>query len=165
MLALLDPSRQDIPQYAAYLDEIEASARAVNDRFRRDGWEPVVLEIRDDFPRSVAAYTQYDVLLVNAVFDGLNLVAKEAPLVNDRDGVIVLSRDAGAYEELEPWVVAVDPLDVAGQAEALHVALSLPDEERRSRAEAIRAHVREHDLAEWLELQLADLDRAAASSV
>ena len=165
MLAMLDPSRQDVPQYAAYLDEIGAAAREVNERFARDGWEPVVLEVQDDFPRSVAAYTQYDVLLVNAVFDGLNLVAKEAPLVNDRDGVIVLSRNAGAYEELAPWVVAVDPFDVAGQAQALHEALSLPDEERRSRAEAIRAHVREHDLTEWLDLQLADLDRVSALRV
>ena len=162
MLALLDPSRQDIPQYAAYLDEIRAAAREVNDRFARDGWDPVVLEVRDAFPRSVAAYTQYDVLFVNAVSDGLNLVAKEAPLVNHRDGVVVLSRNAGAYEELAPWVVAVDPFDVAGQAEALHEALSLPEDERRSRAESIRAHVHEHDLTDWLDLQLADLDRVSA---
>jgi trehalose 6-phosphate synthase len=164
MLALLDPSRQDVPQYASYLDEIHASARVVNERYGRDGWAPVVLEIQDDFLRSVAAYTQYDVLLVNAVFDGLNLVAKEAPLVNDRGGVLVLSKNTGAYEELAPWVVAVDPFDVAGQAEAIHEALSLGDAERRSRADAIRAHVREHDLAEWLELQLADLDRVSAAA-
>jgi trehalose 6-phosphate synthase len=163
MLALLDPSRQDIPQYAAYLDQIEAAAQEVNERFARGGWKPVVLEIRDDFPRSVAAYTQYDVLLVNAVFDGLNLVAKEAPLVNERAGVLVLSRNAGAYEELSPWVVAVDPFDVAGQAEALHEALSLSEPERRSRAEAIEAHVRDHDLTEWLELELADLDGVSAA--
>jgi trehalose 6-phosphate synthase len=165
MLALLDPSRQDIPQYGAYLYEIRVAAREVNDRFARDGWEPVVLEVRDDFPRSVAAYTQYDALFVNAVFDGLNLVAKEAPLVNQRDGVVVLSRNAGAYEELEPWVLAVDPFDIAGQAEALHEALSLPDGERHWRAESIRSHVREHDLTEWLDLQLADLDRVSALRV
>jgi trehalose 6-phosphate synthase len=162
MLALLDPSRQEIPQYAAYLDEIHASARAVNDRFRSDGWEPVVLDVDDNFSRSVAAYKQYDVLFVNAVFDGLNLVAKEAPLVNERDGVLVLSRNAGAYEELASWAVAVDPFDVAGQADALHVALELPEDERRARAHALRSHVREHDLVEWLDLQLADLDRVSA---
>jgi trehalose 6-phosphate synthase len=162
MLALLDPSRQDIPQYAAYVDEIRAAAREVNDRFRSDGWEPVLLDVRDDFPRSVAAYTQYDVLFVNPVSDGLNLVAKEAPLVNEHDGVLVLSRNAGAYEELSSWVVAVDPFDLEGQAEALHAALSLPDADRRARAEALRAHVREHDLVEWLDLQLADLDQVSA---
>jgi trehalose 6-phosphate synthase len=162
MLALLDPSRQDIPQYAAYLDEIRAAAHDVNDRFRRDGWEPVLLDVHDNFPRSVAAYKQYDVLFVNPVFDGLNLVAKEAPLVNQRDGTLVLSRNAGAYEELAPWVVAVDPFDVAGQAEALHTAIALPQAERSSRAGALRAYVREHDLVEWLDLQLADLDRVSA---
>jgi len=162
LLALLDPSRQDIPQYAAYLDEIHAAANAVNERFGRDGWKPVLLEVKDDFQRSIAAYMQYDVLFVNAVFDGLNLVAKEAPLVNERDGVVVLSRNAGAYEELAPWVVAVDPFDVVGQAEALHAALSLPEDDRRARAEALRTHVREHDLVEWLDLQLADLDRVSS---
>ncbi|HZO63064.1 MAG TPA: trehalose-6-phosphate synthase [Gaiellaceae bacterium] len=163
MVALLDPSRQDIPQYAAYVEEIEAAAAAVNERFGRAGWTPVLLEVQDDFARSVAAYKQYDVLLVNAVFDGLNLVAKEAPLVNERGGVVILSRNAGAFEELAPWVVAVDPFDVGGQAEAIDLALRLPEDERRRRAEAIRAHVREHDLSEWLDLQLADLDRVSAT--
>ena len=163
MLALLDPSRQDIPQYAEYLREIESVAQLVNDRFETDDWRPVELEIRDDFSRSVAAYKRYDVLLVNAVFDGLNLVAKEAPLVNERDGVLVLSENAGAHEELGAWAVTVNPFDVDGQAEALHVALELPPDERRARAEAIRAHVREHDLGAWLAAQLDDLDRVAAA--
>ena len=101
MLALLDPSRQDIPEYAEYLGAIQRTARVVNDRFQREGWMPIDLRIADDFPGSVAAYKQYDVLLVNAIFDGLNLVAKEAPLVNERDGVLVLSENAGAHEELQ----------------------------------------------------------------
>ena len=164
MLALLDPSRQDIRQYAAYLDAVVDAARAVNDRFGREGWLPIRLEIEDDFPRSVAAYTQYDVLLVNAVSDGLNLVAKEAPLVNERNGVVVLSENAGAWEELGRWVVTVDPLDVEGQAEAIHQALELPEAERAERAEAIRAYVREHDLGAWLRAQLADLDRVSAAA-
>jgi trehalose 6-phosphate synthase len=162
MLALLDPSRQEIPQYAAYLDEIVAAAREVNARFAASGWQPIALEIRDDFSRSVAAYKRYDVLLVNAVFDGLNLVAKEAPLVNERDGVLVLSENTGAHEELGEWSVTVNPFDVVGQADAIHRALELPPDERRVRAEAIRAHVREHDLEAWLAAQLADLDRVSA---
>jgi trehalose 6-phosphate synthase len=134
----------------------------VNERFGAAGRLPIELEIRDDFPRSVAAYKRYDVLFVNAVFDGLNLIAKEAPLVNERDGVLVLSENAGAHEELGEWAVSVNPFDVVGQAEAIHRALELDPAERRARAEAIRAHVREHDLAEWLAAQLADLDRVSA---
>jgi trehalose 6-phosphate synthase len=163
MLALLDPSRQDIPEYAEYLGAIQRTARAVNDHFQTEGWTPIELKIEDNFLESVAAYKQYDVLLVNAIFDGLNLVAKEAPLVNERDGVLVLSENAGAHEELAEWALTVNPFDIAGQATALRAALEMPGRERRERLEGLRAHVREHDLAEWVEAQLSDLDRVRSS--
>jgi trehalose 6-phosphate synthase len=164
MLALLDPSRQDIPEYAEYLAAIEREARRVNDRFQQNGWTPVDLQIEDDFPKSVAAYKQFDVLLVNAIFDGMNLVAKEAPLVNTRDGVVVLSENAGAHAEIGDWAISVNPFDVEGQAAALHEALTLDAGERRRRLEAIRAHVREHDVNAWLDLQLAALDRVDSAA-
>jgi trehalose 6-phosphate synthase len=161
MLALLTPSRQDIRHYAEYSQEIEASVARVNERFGRDGWQPVELHISDNFPRAVAAYKQFDVLLVNAIFDGLNLVAKEAPLVNKRGGVVVLSENAGSHEEVGEWAVTVNPFDAAAQADALHEALTMPEDERRRRLEAICSHVREHTLAEWSWFQLEDLARAA----
>jgi trehalose 6-phosphate synthase len=159
MLALLDPSRQDIPEYSEYLGAIQRTARTVNDRFQRAGWTPIDLQIRDDFAQTVAAYKQYDVLLVNAVYDGLNLVSKEAPLVNERDGVLVLSENAGAHEELGEWALTVNPFDLDGQADAIHRALELPAAERRRRIAGIRAHVRAHDLSAWIDAQLADFDR------
>ena len=162
MLALLDPSRQDIPEYSEYLGAIQREARRVNDRLQQDGWAPIDLVIEDNFQAAVAAYKQFDVLFVNAIFDGLNLVAKEAPLVNERAGVVVLSENTGAHEELGEWVVSINPFDVASQAEALHEALTMAPTERRQRLEAIRSHVREHDVAEWIEAQLADLDRCTA---
>jgi trehalose 6-phosphate synthase len=162
MLALLDPSRQDIPEYAEYLGAIQREARRVNDRFQQSGWRPIDLEIADDFAKSVAAYKQFDVLLVNAIFDGMNLVAKEAPLVNERDGVVVLSENAGAHAELGEWALTVNPFDVEGQAEAIGRALSMEAGERRARLEAIRAHVRDHDLNRWTNTLLAALDRVAA---
>ena len=157
MLALLDPSRQKIPEYVEERRRIEAAAAAVEAAFPG----ALELEIADDFPASVAAYKQFDILLVNAVMDGLNLVSKEAALVNANDGVVVLSVNAGAYEELRDWVVPVDPLDVEGTADALEAALALPLEERRTRREAIERHVRAHDLEAWLAAQLADLDAAS----
>ncbi|HSK15585.1 MAG TPA: trehalose-6-phosphate synthase [Gaiellaceae bacterium] len=160
MLAFLDPSRQDIPEYAEYLGAIQRAARAVNDRFQQEGWIPLDLQIQDDFPQAVAAYKQFDVLLVNAIFDGMNLVAKEAPLVNTRDGVLVLSENTGAHEELGDWALTVNPFDVAGQADALHVALTMSADERRRRREAITFHVCEHPIVGWIEDQLADLDEA-----
>jgi trehalose 6-phosphate synthase len=160
MLALLDPSRQEIPEYAEYLGAIQRAARAVNDRFQRDSWVPLVLQIGDNFQQAVAAYKQFDVLLVNAIFDGMNLVAKEAPLVNTRDGVLLLSENAGAHDELAEWAVTVNPFDVAGQAKAIHQALTMGAAERRRRSEGIKAHVREHDIGSWIEAQLDDLDEA-----
>jgi len=158
MLALLDPSRLQIPEYGAERRRIEEAAAAVEAAFPG----ALTLRIADDFLDSVAAYKQFDVLLVNAVMDGLNLVAKEAPLVNRRDGAVALSVNAGAYEELEDWVTPVEPLDVSATADALEAALALDEGERRGRREAIEAQVRFNDLAHWIAAQLADLDRASS---
>jgi trehalose 6-phosphate synthase len=165
MLALLDPSRQDIPEYAEYLGAIQREARRVNDKYAPMGWTPIDLRVADDFAASVAAYKQYDVLLVNAIFDGLNLVAKEAPLVNTRDGVLVLSENAGAHDELGDFALTINPFDVAGQAEAIHRALELPARERHARIEGIRRRLHEHDLAAWLEQELRALEGAPSSTV
>jgi len=164
MAALLAPSRQDIPEYANYVAAVEAAVREVNERFGRDGWQPVELDLADDFFRSVAGYKQFDVLLVNPVFDGLNLVTKEAFLVNERDGVLVLSENAGVHEELGEWALTVNPLDVSGQADALYEALMQEPAERGRRAGAIRAYVRAHDIKEWVDAQLADLAAVRSSS-
>jgi trehalose 6-phosphate synthase len=90
-------------------------------------------------------------------------VAKEAPLLNERDGVLVLSENAGAHEELAEWALSVNPFDLVGQARALHEALELPADERRARIEGLRRHVREHDVGAWIAAQLADLDAGAAA--
>ena len=161
LVALLDPSRQEIPEYVAYREATEAAASAVGERFGTPGWEPVRLDLRDDYHASLAGYLEYDVLLVNPVLDGLNLVAKEASLVNERDGVVVLSRGAGAFDELADWVVPVDPLDVEDQAAALERALAMAPEERRAHQAAIRHRVRTHDLDAWAERELAELERRA----
>ncbi|HEY7792674.1 MAG TPA: trehalose-6-phosphate synthase [Gaiellaceae bacterium] len=157
MVALLDPSRQEIPEYVEERERIERAAAGVERRFPG----ALRLEIADDFPRSIAAYKQFDVLLVNAVMDGLNLVAKEAPVVNACSGVVALSVNAGAFEELGEWVVPVEPLDLPQQASALEQALALPVEQRQEWLGRIREHVRRQDLKAWIAAQLADLDRAS----
>jgi trehalose 6-phosphate synthase len=157
MLALLDPSRQDIPEYVEERERIEAAAAAVEARFPG----ALRLHIADDFAQSVAAYKQFDVLLVNAVMDGLNLVAKEAPIVNERGGVVVLSVNAGAFEELRDWVIPAEPIDVGQTSRALERALALAPERRQEWLRSIRGHVRRHDLAAWIAAQLADLDHAS----
>ncbi len=158
LLALLDPSRLKIPEYAEYVGAIQRAAREVNDQFADPGWTPIDLRVSDDFALALAAYKHYDVLLVNAIVDGMNLIAKEAPLVNERDGVLVLSENAGAHEEIGGHALSINPFDLEGTADAIAAALAMPDDERRRRAEGIRTHVRAHDVRAWIAAQLADLD-------
>jgi trehalose 6-phosphate synthase len=165
-LALLQPSRQDVPQYAAYLAEIHRVVDAINDRFSTSAWTPIDLRLADDLPSAIAAYTMYDVLMVNPVFDGMNLVAKEALLLNENDGVLALSETAGAHAELGAVAVTLHPFDIEQQADALHTALTMPANERRARLEIGADIVRTNDVQKWLERQLADIDemRAAGAS-
>jgi trehalose 6-phosphate synthase len=158
LLSLLDPSRLAVPVYANYLKRINAVAAEINDTHGTDGWLPIDLRIGDNFPVVVAAYREYDALLVNSIADGMNLISKEAPLLNERDGVVVLSERAGSFEELKPWVLRVDPLDVEQTAAQLERALELPQPERGERAAAIRAFVEDHNVARWIDLQLVDLE-------
>ena len=155
LLSLAYQSRQSLPDYLAYRAEVEHLARRVNDTWGDDRWTPVLLEVADDPDRSLAALTRYDVLLVNPVRDGLNLVAKEGPLVNAYDGVLALSREAGSFEELRDAALEVNPFDVGGTAEVLLEALDMPAPERARRAGALRALVERRKPGDWLADQLA----------
>ncbi|MCA1838361.1 MAG: trehalose-6-phosphate synthase, partial [Actinobacteria bacterium] len=138
-LARLQPSRGDIPEYANYAEAIQKAVDEVNEKHgTNSSWEPVVLSMEDNFPRSVAAYKNYDVLLVNPVRDGMNLIAKEAVVANEKNGVLILSETAGAYEELGEHDLAVNPFDIDEQAEALYEALTMSDDERARRAKALK---------------------------
>ena len=134
-LAQLQPSRTDVPEYAAYMEAVGRTAEEINQRHGTDSWRPIELFMEDNFPRSVAAYKNFDVLLVNAVRDGMNLVAKESAVINEKSGVLVLSENAGAHEELGEHALTVNPYDVDGQADALYAALTMPQEESERRAQ------------------------------
>jgi len=157
LLALAYPSRQDLAEYIGYRAEVEHAVERINERFATPGWTPIVFDAEDDYPRSVAALGAYDVLLVNPVRDGMNMVAKEGPLLNGNDGVLVLSHEAGAYEELASAALGVNPFDVQATAAALGRALDMAPDERRTRADALRALVEARSAADWL----ADQQRAA----
>lgn len=153
-LALLVPSRLEVSEYGSYLDEVMGIAGRVNAKYGGNDWEPIRVLMDENYPRAVAGLQIYDVLLVNSIADGMNLVAKEGPVVNRRDGVVVLSERTGAYQQLESGVLVVSPLDVYGTAEAIHQALIMPAEERRERAERLRSLIEQHDIVDWLHQQL-----------
>jgi trehalose 6-phosphate synthase len=163
MLALAYPSREGLAEYLAYRSEVEHTAERLNERWGSADWVPVVLSVDDDRARSMAALSAYDVLLVNPVRDGMNLVAKEGPLVNRTDGVLVLSREAGAWEELHPAALGVNPFDVSETAAALDAALAMGTTARTQRAGRLREIVLGQTAADWLTTQLDVTARATGS--
>jgi trehalose 6-phosphate synthase len=138
-LAFAYPSRQDLAVYRDYTEQVQQVTEEINATFGTDTWKPVVLHVKDDFDRSLAAYRLADVALVNPIRDGMNLVAKEVPVVSDEGCALVLSREAGAYEDLGAEAIVVNPYDVTGTAAALHEALSMPDGERAERTKRMAA--------------------------
>jgi len=149
-LALLYASRETMPEYLSYRQEVVQAAARVNARWATPDWQPIVLETDDDFPRSIAGMKRYDVLLVNPIKDGLNLVAKEGPLLNERDGVLCLSREAGSFAELGDVALPVHPYDLEQTADALLQALEMPDDARTDRAMRLRALAAARNPSLWL---------------
>jgi trehalose 6-phosphate synthase len=161
-LAMLQPSRQDVDEYVEYVDKIRALVSYINTKHGNTDWMPIDLRFESNLHRAVAMYKHYDVLMVNPVFDGMNLVAKEAPIVNERDGVLILSENTGSHEEIGSFALTVNPFDIEAQAAALYDALTMPSAERASRAEQMKRIVNENDVGKWLAAQRADIQRKLA---
>ncbi len=158
-IAQLMPSRTDVPEYAEYLERIEAAVAVVNHRHGTPDWMPIQLKLRDDLEEAVAAYKHYDVLMVNAMFDGMNLVAKEGPMANERAGVSILSENTGAHEELHEHALSVNPFDIQELADSIHAALTMSEEERNWRLAGLQATIRSRNPGQWIDEQLADIER------
>jgi len=156
-IAHLQPSRQDVPEYAEYLERIEALVAVVNHRHGTTDWMPIDLRIYENFHEAVARYKHFDLLMVNSLFDGMNLVAKEAPAVNTRDGVVMLSENTGAHEELGDCALSVNPFDIQEQADGIHRALTMEPEERALRAKRLKEIITERDPGDWVDEQLDDI--------
>ena len=156
-LAFAYPSRSALAEYRAYTDQVRELARQINEEFRTADWDPLVLEVKDDYPRSLAACALADVLLVNPIRDGMNLVAQEGPVLSERGCALVLSREAGAAATLAADALLVNPYDVTETADALHRALEMPDAERQRRGAALAATAAADPPARWLGGQLASL--------
>jgi trehalose 6-phosphate synthase len=153
-LAILVPSRAGISEYQDYQDALMAAAGRVNSRFGSSEWEPVRLLIGEDYLRAIAAEQRYDVLLVNAIADGMNLVAKEGPIVNQKNGVLVLSERTGASQQLREGAIVISPVDIYATAEALHQALIMPAAEREERSTKLRWLIERDDINAWLDHQM-----------
>jgi trehalose 6-phosphate synthase len=161
-IAHLQPSRQDVPEYAEYLERIEALVAVVNHNHGTTDWMPIDLRIYENFHDAVARYKHFDLLMVNSLFDGMNLVAKEAPAVNTRDGVLMLSENTGSHEELYDYVITVNPFDIQAQADAIYRALTMPAEERKELSEGLKEIIYSRNPGDWVDEQLRDIEQLRA---
>jgi len=162
-LAFLVPSRQSIAEYRLYAQEMWREVETVNNRFGREGWKPIEVFYEDNRSQAIAGMALADVLLVNPVADGMNLVAKEGPIVSERDMVLVLSRECGAHTQLGLAAVSIPPRDLEATARALEKALEMPALERRRRLTSLRAAIEAEDLSRWMFHLLKDLLGRASS--
>jgi trehalose 6-phosphate synthase len=162
MLSLAYPSRYDLPEYREYTATVQRLAGAIDDELGSPDWTPILLLTDDDYPRSLAGYRLADVLLVNPIRDGMNLVAKEGPILSDRNCALVLSREAGAAAELSADALMINPFDVAETAAALHEALMMSEEERFARCRSLAAAAGAVPPSAWFASQLAALDKLDA---
>lgn len=158
-IAITQPSRMDVAEYQKYLDDISAIVGRINAKYANveTGWQPIQLIMGEKYARVLAAMKWYDLLIVNSLMDGMALVAKEGVLVNERNGVLLLSEGAGAVEQLGDHALVVSPADIEGTAEAIFDALTMPVQERHRRAAALRRAVESADVNLWFKQQLADI--------
>ena len=164
-LALLVPCRESLAEYRVYADRIHRLIDRINTTYGTPDWQPIVALIGNDHGRALACMREYDVLLVNPLIDGMNLVVKEGGLLNQRDGAIVLSRRAGAYAQLHDGVLGISPDDVDATARALYRALTMSPDERAGLAAHIRSILHDEDAVSWLNQQLNDLRSAAIHAI
>ena len=156
-LAFLVPSRTHLRQYQRYLDEVKQTIEQVNNAHALPGWQPIAPFIENNYAQAVAGMKLYDVLLVNTLVEGTNPVAKEGPVVNQRNGVLALSQSSGAYRQLAEGALTLAPADVEGTAQALYQAVAMPPEERQRRADLLYRAICRHDNDDWLSRQFHDI--------
>ena len=156
-LAFLVPSRTHIRQYQRYMDEIQQVIQQINNNHGTEDWQPIVPYIENNYTQAIAAMKLYDVLLVNTIIEGMNLVAKEGPVVNNRDGVLVLSHSSGVHEQLAHGALSVSPTDIEGTMKALHQAITMSPEDRKDRAVRLFESVCREDINHWLYQQMQDI--------
>ncbi len=155
-IAFLVPTRTHLKPYQRYTQEVTQLIEAINNKYGTEEWHPIDFFYENNYIQAIAGMCLYDVLLVNAVIDGMNLVAKEGPTVNKQDGVLILSETVGAYEQLGQNALTVAPSDLEGTTQALYTALTMPPDERNKRATGLKRSIEKEDLTHWLLCLLED---------
>lgn len=157
-VATLMPSRQDIKIYREYTDNIKNIVKEINEKYETPNWQPIKYICRGDYDLVIALLKRYDVLMVNPILDGMNIVAKEGSVVNENNGVLVLSTGAGCYEELKDGAICINPFDLRQTAESLDMALMIDERTKTQMLAKNRDVIKSNDLNKWVSDQLNDIE-------
>jgi trehalose 6-phosphate synthase len=161
-LAFLVPSRLALASYQSYFEEICDIVGRINVRYGTCNWQPIELFIGENYERALAAMQIYDVLIINSLSDGMNLIAKEGPSINQVNGVLILSESVGAVEQLGDAAIVISSTDVVNTAEGLQQALTMPIDERLERSRRLKRRIAEEDISIWIQQQFTDIMALAA---
>jgi trehalose 6-phosphate synthase len=151
------PTRQQIKEYCNYRDETYKTIDSINERYSKDGWKPIEQVFKADYNLVTAAFKHYDCLMVNPIIDGMNIVAKEGPIVNDNNGVLIMSNGAGSYEELKEFSIIINAYDITQTADAIYRAIMMSAEERERLIEGLKKTVHERNVYIWMQEQFNDI--------
>ncbi|MDY6893068.1 MAG: trehalose-6-phosphate synthase [Chloroflexota bacterium] len=157
LLCFLVPSRSGIKQYQRYTQDIFDSVETINAKYGNEEWQPIKVFFENNYTQAIAGMRLCDVLLVNPVIDGMNLVAKEGPIVSAHNSVLILSESAGAHAQLKDYALSISPTDIEGTVQAMHEALTMSKIERKRRSLALKKAVTDEDITTWLYTQLQDI--------
>ena len=156
-LAFLVPSRTHIRQYQRYMEEIQQIVGQINNTFGSEEWQPIHAFIENNYTQAIAGMKLYDALLVNTIIEGMNLVAKEGPVVNARDGVLILSETSGVHHQLSEGGLSISPTDIEGTMDALYQAITMTPEDRKRRSSLLVSEICREDITHWLSRQFRDI--------
>lgn len=153
------PTRTEIPEYEEYHQKIKKLIDEINFKYVHDGWKPIKWIFKADYNLVVAAFKNYDCLIVNPIADGMNIVPKEASAVNENQGALILSETAGCYEELKDHVITINPYDIRQTAQAYLKAVKMSRNERINRLENLKKIVASRTIYHWISEQFEDIKR------
>ncbi len=151
-------TRENLDDYKNYRNAIKLLIERINWLYSSKDWKPIEEIFDAPYELVVAAFKNYDCLMVNPICDGMNVVSKEGPLVNETNGGMILSEQAGSYEELKDFVLNVDPYDITETSKAIYSAVTMDKNDKIRNSECLKDIIENNTINDWISEQFQDID-------
>jgi trehalose 6-phosphate synthase len=152
-------TRESVKEYQEYKSAVSKIIDEINEKYSKDGWKPIIPHFEAEYSLVTAALKNYDCLLVNSIHDGMNIVPKEGAIVNENNGVLILSETTGAHDELKEYSISINALDIAQTAKAIYKAVKMEQNEREKRLKGLKEIINQYDVYKWIGEQFSDIQK------